>query len=294
MRLPYPLQKILASVEALRDEITRCAVSRRDDSVRLSHSIDDLKDSITAHREANQERHEANPPITTTTTLRTDVPITVETKPKRGVIEKLWFAIKSPLEVVGILAVIAYTLVSWNLWQDQADATNAAARQAESSRRTLNETVKQFRFDQRAWLVALGSGKTNPEVMKMGEPFELTLDFKNTGKTPALNTRTVSQGGEGKINEPCPIKYQEPAKHVPVIGPNETFANGGAALISQRFFQAFIAEKELLCWYGRMDYEDVYHRKHWLRFCFQYRHLITGKGGLFPCPNYNDVDRDEQ
>lgn len=111
--------RIQKELSALRADLSR-------DIAHLTNGVQNLKNTVDTQRQSNNERSERKPPISETT-LRTDVPISVKTKSDRSKIESIWAFTKGALEAGGIIAVVVYTLVSYQIWQDQADATNAAA-----------------------------------------------------------------------------------------------------------------------------------------------------------------------
>lgn len=309
MRLPYPLNMFLSAVESLRDEMRQTRNSSHKDSVRLSDDVKNFKDSVAAHWETDQERRETNAPITTTN-LRTNVPITVEAKTKRSKIEILWLAIKSPLEVVGILAVVAYTIVSYNNWQDQADATSAAARQAELSRTGLNETVKQFRISGRAWIKV----EIPPFQFESGKAMFANLKLVNIGKTPANKIEGDIQLDLFFKGEKFSAKYGEKtgfagyrigqnvlipgdAYEMPLAFLEHGTHDAQSVKPTNEIMQKIGSGEALPIVYGNLTYFDAFGARHKLRFCKRLlvSGLIAGEteglAGNFPeCGNYDYAD----
>src|ERR1700674_1179925 len=120
----------------------------REGSADLTNSLNDFKDAVNTHWQADEKRSQTKP--VTVTDLRSDVPIRVQTEPKRSQPEKVWRYIIGALEAAAFLAIILYTIVTYQQWQETIDATNLSARQIELSRKGLNETTKYFRIEHRA------------------------------------------------------------------------------------------------------------------------------------------------
>jgi hypothetical protein len=149
----------------------------RDSVQHLADGIENLKNAVSAHWQADEKRYQTKP--ITTADLRTDVPIPIENKTKKTIPEWVWVVFKGALEIAGVLAVILYTIVAYNNWQEQIDATNFVARQTELSRKILNETTKQTRREYRAWIkVTVGNA-----LFTYGEPMVMPIRIENTGKT---------------------------------------------------------------------------------------------------------------
>jgi hypothetical protein len=158
----------------------------RDDIDQLANSLRDLKETVSAHWKADEERYQTKP--VTVTDLRSDVPIPIENKTKKSVPEWIWAIFKGALEAVGIVAVIAYTVVTYQIWNETIDATNFSARQTELARKGLNETVKNFVVDQRPWVsVVFPPGQNYPvNPLGLANP---AFTVSNVGKTQAVTVR---------------------------------------------------------------------------------------------------------
>jgi len=83
----------------------------RDGLTHLTNSLNNLKDSVSAHWQSDEKRYQTKP--VTVADLRTDVPIPVENKTKKTVPEWAWAIFKSTLEIAGIAAVVIYTAVAY-------------------------------------------------------------------------------------------------------------------------------------------------------------------------------------
>ena len=266
-------QKLLTALETFRK-------SRHDDSVRVAEGLENLKHSIDTHREAYEKRSQADPPITITT-LRTDVPIAVQTQTKRSKIEVIWVAIKGPLEVLGIFAVVAYTVVSYNIWQEQADATNAASRQAELSRKGLNETLKNFAVDERAWIYISGLNLETPQV---GQPITAQIWIKNSGKSPAKLTKGPislwpSETPLNRVHDVPAERHNPLSMLFPEItyGPDLISTPHGA---NKAQVDAYGQKRLWVYVYGRIGYLDIFGKHHTTSWCG----VANGTNTFGACP----------
>src|SRR5712692_7444293 len=169
-RLRNRLRELSAKVDALEGTLSN-----------LTDRLKDVKDAIDRHQEAETKSREIHPP-TAVTELRTQVPISVQTYAQRSTKERVWGKIKGTLEVAVGIAVILYTGISYKTWQQTIDATNFTARQIKLSRQGLNETVKNFKIEERPY-VAITQAIQQPLTIGTN-----AIDFtiENSGKTPAL------------------------------------------------------------------------------------------------------------
>lgn len=79
----------------------------RDSMARLADSIESLKNAVSAHWQADEERYQTKP--VTMADLRTDVPIRVLTESRRTKPAIVWSYIIGALEAGAFIAVIFYT-----------------------------------------------------------------------------------------------------------------------------------------------------------------------------------------
>jgi hypothetical protein len=174
----------------------------------LVESLQNLKDAIDAHWQADEKRYEAKP--VAVTDLRTEVPIQVKTEPNRSKPEKVWHFIIGTLEAAAFLAIIIYTFLAYQQWRELIRAADASDKQATYSRKTFLEAHDDFRLDQRAWVGLKGfhcnDCKEEPpfqtdSTLKVGE---LGVTLANTGKTPALQMSLEGTYVSRKYSEPIP------------------------------------------------------------------------------------------
>jgi hypothetical protein len=153
----------------------------------FSNRLQKNKYAVDEQEQASTEGQHT-PPVTIAD-LRTHVPIRVQTKAEQSRIYRVWRFFKGLFEVIVGVAVVGYTIVSFENWQEQIDATNQLARQTKISRQGLNQTIKNFRTDERAWLIP---HFTNEGPFPHASGFGVTnylahFQMKNGGKTVAKN-----------------------------------------------------------------------------------------------------------
>jgi len=268
----------------------------------LANSIQNFKNSIDKQQKASEECHQS--PITAVTELRTQIPIGVEDKTKKTKKEWTWAITKGALEVTVGVAVIAYTLVTWNIWGEQADATNFAGIQARKARETLNEATKNFRVDERAWLVPAFQHKINPSYQtRLGSNTISGFQYENRGKTPAKNISgrvvisaqnpddifdfsTYAKGMPIRLGALVPGGVEEMGINLTKLSPE-----GRRAPIdwNDELRQEVYHGKIVIVGYGEITYFDIFNKKpHFVRFCRILEAAVSVKipsSGVEPIPD---------
>lgn len=103
---------------------------------------------------------------------------------------KKWVEISIAAGTLGLLGVNIL------LWHSTRKAADAAASAANTAQKALQVTQQQFRMDERPYiwtsagpdyLVPGPSGQLIPQVLVIGKPIGIRVDFKNGGKSPAID-----------------------------------------------------------------------------------------------------------
>lgn len=154
-------------------------------------------------------------------------------------------------------------------------------RQARSAERQLKEMHKQLIIDQRAWVNVFSIARTdfaNPTVR-----FE--AHFKNTGKTPAINTR-AEMGVTTNIN--LVTSHISPPNSSQQILPPDVESQ------VQCFFPIpdtertnILSGKEAVYVYGTIWYDDIFTNQHWSRFCWV---VDAARNVIYPAMTNNSSD----
>jgi hypothetical protein len=158
-----------------------------------------------------------------------------------------------------------------------AKATEDAVGQAKNS---IEETVRQFHLDQRAWL-----GLSDFEILHYGPldpktPFRMQVFFRNSGKTPTLNVKIAGRllVVGSVLAGPPQAAIDEVANSLKnldqsyVAAPQATRRvivkdeGIGRNMVTSNY-QAIKDRRAFFYYYGQINYEDVYRRPHTTSFC---------------------------
>jgi len=219
-----------------------------------------------------------------------------------------WRYVKSAFEVAGIVAVIVYTFLTYKNWQEQIDATNFAGKQAEKARQSLNETIKNFRIDERAWVSLVFPVRlADAKKIVAGTPFKFKISFKNTGKTPALGISydpilltvpiTSNYPDYDAVKGPRSFMEQVGIKESALLAPGEeTFItypgqpiNGPKVVFDKSRMVAIDKLQVALCIVGMVSYHDVFPHtpERHTKFCLVYS---PRSGEVGACPVGRTMD----
>jgi hypothetical protein len=178
--MDYVTRQFIFLAKKFRKELRKAQESLHRDLANLANRLKDLKVAVNAGHQAQPKSKEASL-VPSIAELRTQVPIRVQTYAQRDAKERVWGKVKGTLEIFVGVAVIAYTLITWQIWQEQTDATNFVARQTRLARQSLNQSQNAFMIQQRAWVAA-----NNVLVQSDTNTVRFQVVWKNTGATPAL------------------------------------------------------------------------------------------------------------
>ncbi len=176
-----------------------------------------------------------------------------------------------------------------------ARSADAAEKQLEQSilqessnaKSTIGAAQEQMRLDQRAWV-----GATAINVVAVeGQPLRFDILYTNSGKTIA---REVSEQSNWKVawtkdkfvatyppGGPQSYGVLQPGAHVTSTAKVDyTLNNATLSGIKNGTVRAYV--------YGFLTYVDVFHRKHFSKFCGYVDPENTGL--VTACKQYNDAD----
>jgi hypothetical protein len=192
---------------------------------------------------------------------------------------------KTTAEMLGIGAVIAYTIFSGFQMHYASQQARAAITASGAATQSLKTIQDQFVLDQRPYIVAFGfqmsdfkTGKPSPAIK--GRPLVVNIQIKNVGKSAALNTIVHRHllFGEASIErmrvEPPDTRKsgdaiaQAQQYMTTAVSINDTFANETAD----------IRPSELVNWdgtkpiivFGRITYEDSFGNSYCTPFANRY------------------------
>lgn len=185
---------------------------------------------------------------------------------------------------------------------DNARKTADAAREnVATAQAALKTTIENARLDQRAW-VTVESIVTHPSVPQVGETYRISVNFRNSGKTPAkdvfANTVVDPVTMPGDPN----FSYQgDPTARVGIIAPNganfatlypvRSRSTGVERPLIIELLALLQKEEQRLYVHGRVAYADIFRECHWMTFCFYL--LAPDLSSFAVCPDHNDTGEEE-
>jgi hypothetical protein len=199
--------------------------------------------------------------------------------------------IKGALEAAGIVAAIIYAVVAYQQWQETITATNFSARQTELSRKGLNETIKNFRSGERAW-IGVTNVTVNGEETTYPSVISYYVSIMNVGHSPGLAVtdygyQTVEQGRNFRL--PSHNVTVDPLHSSATMFPNVPHIGAGRHFLTPDEIAAVNGRTSFFYAYGTVSYKDIFSHPHWSHYCYRF----DTKGGNQPfhvCDTYNDTD----
>jgi hypothetical protein len=276
--MDYVTRQFINLAKKLRDDVRKSFSSLHNDLSRLSDGLKNLKDAVGTERQSYEKQRTIDHRITIAD-LQTQVPIRVQTEAKRSKIARVWGFAKGALEIAGILAAVIYAWVAYHQWQETIDATNFTARQTELSRKGLNETVKNFRVGERAYIFVVGIDPSVP--LKEGEN-TLILTMRNMGRTPGRKLLVLSTAFiDGKaVLATKPIE----TSHGTIGDQPETGAMG--LTLNTATARGIIDGPIRLEIRGKIKYSDIFADSHVTEFCGFYNRQ---RSKFAVCATGNDI-----
>jgi hypothetical protein len=182
-----------------------------------------------------------------------------------------------------LFAVAIYAgLTAW-----QACSTKVAA---DAARDNIIQVERNTHLDERAWLGI----EAIPGTAKIGEFFGAIVNFKNSGKTPAINMRHAGLMDKGE-SEPdafaqCADALNKPNRGIVEPGginsiPVSTRDNWPKLIKNWQESPDFKGKKIYI--YGCIVYDDIFlEKQHWLTFCSSWKDSINA---FENCSHGNDT-----
>lgn len=199
--------------------------------------------------------------------------------------------------------------------KDQADGTktiadqavvqaNANKKLADNAVDTLANTKQSFRNEQRAWVGVQGTADS--KGFTETEPWQITVVFFNSGRTPARNVQSSGMytTSPAPLSGPSPEQIARltfrPAQSIApqgyyrevfgiaagAEGATSSQLSGQQILISQ---YTQIKNKQLFLYYfGLLKYEDIIGKPHKTQFCILLSNPDTKEAGM--CDSFNDLN----
>ena len=161
-----------------------------------------------------------------------------------------------------------------------AEVSDESAKQAKDA---LDATIENFRLEQRAWVGAVHAippeykeGGKNVYV-KDGQPMKTGVKIVNSGKTPALNVRTIVSMFYWKSSDEFVPTFKKvinigDGPSTSVLQPNATAVIKARSIpeeggINKADIANIANAQQILYIAGKITYEDIFKRPHSTLFC---------------------------
>jgi hypothetical protein len=274
----------------------------------ISESLSTKPSVDSEQTQNNPDDERNNAPIATVSELRTQEPIRIKTEPEKSKAKRVWKWTVGILEVIGILAVIAYTILANKQWHEMISARHTAQDAIVSAKKSADESIAQvqsnFNTDQRPylWLVQ----PVSPPIYQLGRIPEWHIAISNFGRSPAIQVHgctkfiIVHQSLETHLSILQVLaKLKAPT---PVCDETKSSLASAAVLPSGGTYYPLAEETTLrpvdipslagfsthdiwMVLYGATTYQDMSGKQYTSTFC-----VYSGRSGLpHYCPKWNDV-----
>lgn len=196
-----------------------------------------------------------------------------------------------------------------------SDAVDQLQAAADNAKHGLEATQQAMRLDQRAW-VATERISTTPKL-DISKEFDVEVALKNTGKTPAKNVVMIArwdatpegikpnyateEGDKNRVKgvfisraliAPNAEYFRKIEPFQPILDSfdtSESLSVEAKEIGKKSYLKMFTDGAVVLYIHGRIDYEDIFHCRHWTTFCSQLV-LDHEKATTNVCEEHNDTD----
>jgi len=179
-----------------------------------------------------------------------------------------------------------------------AIAMERSVAQAETAFAAAN---KQAILSQRAWIsvkiaaaIQPGAGRP-PNPFILGQPFDVRITWKNTGRTPALRVRSVTKRSgfvakDGHFGTPDFLYKPEDFQSLDNLMPDaEIYGDTITGPLNEADIKQITSNQVHVFIYGRIEYDDVFSVHHWRTYCGQ----LLPTGAIALCPDHNEIDNNQ-
>ncbi len=171
-----------------------------------------------------------------------------------------------------------------------AGAVGQLEAAAGNAKAGIRATQAAMRLDQRAWMgITAVSGK--PEE---GKPFDISISFKNSGRTPARHVVMYGMYDPsprgGKPRFPLENSVANKLGEIPPNGDRNFVLHPNQGVKLSKIDVDTVLG--ITVWvHGRLTYDDVFGRPHWLTYCVS----MMGDSGVYGfCDEHNESDEDQK
>ena len=197
------------------------------------------------------------------------------------------------VEILTLVAVVAYALIAYQQWEEMRKSTEAATKAAQIAEATLKSTKDSFERDQRAWIIV--EKLLLEDEPRIGQKITVHGRFQNTGKTPARK-ETLFWGIDIRSSAPpTEIIYSKIYKPIRVVipsGPLRSLSISTEQTVTQELLDSINKKKLVLYVYGLIEYKDTFDQQlRTTEFCGFYNpdRRTEGDFGLQACADHNEI-----
>jgi hypothetical protein len=160
--------------------------------------------------------------------------------------------------------------------------------EAETAGSSVNVSEQQFQLDQRPWVSVKEINEHHGD-----RTTGVGVNFINVGKTPAEKVAIAVYDKVLLPSDPEPVcsnRVETPVRGI--LQPNQASVVSVEARLPTEDWRTAIEGTKKLYVFGRVDYVDVFRKRHWTTFCYVRAHTLPDEHSLYrSCKRCNETDR---
>lgn len=194
------------------------------------------------------------------------------------------------LEVAGVLGLAFYCWVNWREWQTFDSERKTMEAELKSSQAAAEKQLVEMQADrivsERAWINPFEITRGSDD--NFSNSFYFLIRFKNIGRTPAIHSfgAIVVWTNFNPIFIPNPISITPTNISTGVVFPDVESGVQSPTMRVSILYDALV-NKHPLWIYGIQQYEDIFGKRHWVRYCWV---ADVNSNVHYPAESGNDCD----
>ena len=184
-----------------------------------------------------------------------------------------------------VIAASIYAAITLYVAKQTRRTADYAERQANIAQRAFDEAHKNFLIDQRAWV-----GPSGGTVNLTSLPILITINIKNSGKTPAIQVRSRIDGALLPASEKLRIIFGPDKREIEsgtLFPDGETRIWGGRNTLRPESLEGIKNGDLKLYTFVEVQYRDAFNQWHYTHICIVVNPNLET---MAPCEIYNDAD----
>jgi hypothetical protein len=228
---------------------------------------------------------------------RSEKQISQAKQPTNDAVIAKWTKILGRSTIALFLATFGTGVVLYLTELTLRDTLTETRKAANAAKDSVEITKAVMQLDQRAWL-GVESIRPEPLIPEIGKTFVVTMKVRNTGKTPARKITSRGRGEPvpkgGKPNffyeniEPFAAHLMPGGESSVPIAPMTVPGTNTSVVVNKDIRDGLIAGTITVFVHGRLEYEDIFGKPHWVTYCASL--FVPFNGQLGFCPDHNDTD----